>query len=291
MGHGQSDRTASRDVLVAPGAVPETTSRSWTSPGVIDLCGAMDLMQEAALLLGWDADLPDPAVGDFRTRHVNRHARRTLRVTDPDPAHGLVDLMPVDTASELHRLCVTAVRTGRPVEHFAVAPDPVVDLCGTASIAVRVTRIDNTVLCTWVPGWHVTGEVEDRRSALTQGMPVADRLELAAALDALAGTGLGVFSFNLMTGRLIWSAELYQLFDRTHRDRPADMTEWLSLMQPDSGLSQAWQALVRDGVPVEVAAKLIPSLGGHPVRVVAYAVAGPDGYPAVVRGRCSVTGP
>jgi hypothetical protein len=252
----------------------------------------MDLMQEAALLLTWDAGQLDPAVGDCRTSHVNGRARRMLRVTDPDLANdGLMDVMPADTATELYRLCVTAVRTGQPIEHFAVAPDPIVDLCGTASIVVRVTRINNAILCTWVPGWHVTGETEDRRSALTQGMPVADRLELAAALDALAGTGLGVFSFNLMTGRLIWSTELYQLFDRTDRDRPADVTEWLSLMERDSALSGAWQALVRDGVPVDVAAKLIPSLGGHPVRVIAYAVVGPDGCPAVIRGRCSVMGP
>jgi hypothetical protein len=263
-------------------------------PGVIDLYRAIDLMQEAALVLTWGTGRSDPVIGDCRTRHVNARARRVLRATDPDLTdRGLPEIVTTpDTAEVLHSLCAEVLRTGQPIEHFAVAPDPIVDLSATASIVVRATRVDDAVVCSWVPGWHVVGEEEDRwLASTTTGIPIVDRLELAAALDALADGGIGVFSFNLMTGRLIWSAGLYKIFDRTYRDGPADVTEWRSLTESESLLSGAWHALIQDGVPVDVEVKLIPSLGGHRLRVAAYAVVGRDGRPAAIRGGCCVVRP
>jgi hypothetical protein len=272
------------------GAVPEIAPETPKLPGVIDLYRAIDLMQEAALVLTWDTGRSGPAIGDCRTRHVNRRARRALRVTDPDPTNrGLLEIVTADKAEVLHSICAEVLRTGLPIEHFAVAPDPIADLSGTASIVVRATRVDDAVVCSWVPGWHVVGEEEDRWLATTTtGIPIVDRLELAAAVDALADGGIGVFSFNLMTGRLIWSAGLYKIFDRTYRDGPTDVSEWRSLTEPESSLADAWPALIRDGVPVDVEVTLVPSLGGHRLRIAAYAVIGTDGQPSVIRGGCCV---
>lgn len=273
------------------GAVPEVAPEAPKLPGVIDLYHAIDLMQEAALVLTWGTGRLDPVIGDCRTRHVNARALRALRVADAEPANrGLLQIVPTtDTAEVLHNLCAEVLRTGQPIEHFAVAPDPMADLSGTASIVVRATRVDDAVVCSWVPGWHVVGEEEDRwLASTTTGIPIVDRLELAAALDTLADGGVGVFSFNLMTGRLIWSAGLYKIFDRTYRDGPADVAEWRSLTEPESLLSGAWHALIQDGVPVDVEVKLIQSLGGHRLRVAAYAVVGRDGHPAAIRGGCHV---
>jgi hypothetical protein len=290
MDHGQTDRAVSGDVVVMAGAVPEITPKGPSMPGFIDLYRATDLMQEAALVLTRGVSQTGSAIGDFRTRHINDRARRALRAAGPDfVGRGLPDTVPTDTAAALHRLCAEAVRTGQTIERFAVAPDPIADLSGTSSIAVRVTDVDGAVLCTWVPGWHVVGEEEDRRLATTTGTPIADRLELAAAVDALGDAG--VFSFNLMTGRLIWSAGLYKLFGREYQDGPMDVTEWRSLIEPEPVLSSAWHALIHDGVPVGVEVKLIPSLGGHQLHVAAFAVPGPDGHPAAIRGRCCVIRP
>jgi PAS fold len=290
MDHGQTDRAVSGDVVVMAGAVPEIAPKGPSMPGFIDLYRATDLMQEAALVLTRGVTETDSAIADFRTRHINDSARRALRAAGPDLiGRGLPDIVPTDTAVALHRLCAEAVRTGRTIERFAVAPDPITDLSGTSSIAVRVTDVEDAVLCTWVPGWHVVGEEEDRRLATTTGIPIADRLELAAALDALGDAG--VFSFNLMTGRLIWSAGLYKLFGRKYGDGPMDVTEWRSLTEPEPVFSSAWHALIRDGVPVDVEVKLVPSLGGHRLRVAAFAVPGPDRHPTAIRGRCCVIGP
>ncbi|HYS39996.1 MAG TPA: hypothetical protein VEO01_30650 [Pseudonocardiaceae bacterium] len=262
-------------------------------PGSVDLHRATDLMQEAALVLTWSATHPDPGIGDFRTRHANDGARRVLGAAGSDLIdRGLLELgVSADAAAALYRLCAEAVRTGKMIEHWAVAPDPITDLSGTSSIVMRVTDVDGAVLCTWVPRWHVVGEDEDRRLATTAGVPTADRLELATALDALGGVGVGVFSFNLMADQLIWSAGLYKMFGRTYRDGPMDVTEWRSLTESELVLSKVWQALIRDGVPLDVEVKLIPALGGHQVRVTAFAVPGPDGHPAAIHGCCCVMRP
>jgi hypothetical protein len=288
VGHGQSDRAVSGDVGTAE-AVPEMTALGLESPRVIDLYRATDLMQEAAVVLAWPTNRCGPVIGDCRARHLNDRARRALRAAGPDLAdRGLLELVSADAARTLHHLCTEALRTGQPTERFAVAPDPITDLAGSSSIAVRATRVDGAVLCTWVPGWHVVGEEEDRRLARTIGIPVADRLELADTLDTLAGVGLGVFSVNLMTGRLVWSAGLYEIFGRPYQDGPVDLADWRLLTEPDPAVSGAWRALIRDGVPADVEVQLIPSLGGHWLRVTAHAVLGPDGYPAAIRGRCCV---
>ncbi|HEY3606324.1 MAG TPA: PAS domain-containing protein [Pseudonocardiaceae bacterium] len=256
------------------------------SPGVIDLYRATDLMQEAAVVLAWPTNPSGPAIGDCCARHMNDRARRALRAPGRPLANvGLLELVTGDAARTLHQVCAEALRTGRSTEHFAVAPDPITDLAGSPSIAVRATRVDGAVLCTWVPGWHVVGEEEDRRLARTIGMPIADRLELADTLDMLGEVGLGVFSVNLMTGRVVWSAGLYEIFGRPHQNGPMDIADWRLLTEPDPVVSGAWRALIRDGRPADVELRLIPSLGGHWLRVTAHAVVGPDGHPAAIRGR------
>jgi hypothetical protein len=85
-----------------------------------------------------------------------------------------LELLLMDTALALWGLCDQARREPGSTEYFAVAPNPMVDLSGTASIGVRVTRVGDAVLCTWVPGWHVVGEEEDHRLTSATSTPVSD---------------------------------------------------------------------------------------------------------------------
>src|ERR1700704_163658 len=62
MGHGQTDRAVSGDVVVMAGAVPEIAPKGPSMPGFIDLYRATNLMQEAALVLTYGASGTDSAI-------------------------------------------------------------------------------------------------------------------------------------------------------------------------------------------------------------------------------------
>ena len=318
MGNGEFDRVVSRELLAGVtmdgqrdcrvprpdgglGAeprnsdermmsVPGTTRHQADVPGSLDLHRTIELMQEAALVLSWDEDSTGSVIDDYRTECVNERAARALGAKASELVHrGLLELLPPDTAFALWGLCDQALREPAGTEYFAVAPDPMVDLSGTASIAVRATKVGDAVLCTWVPGWHVVGEDEDRLLTSAPNTPVSDMLELALTLDTFADSGFGVFSANLMTGRLIWSRGMYQIFGRAVPDGPVDLTDAQSSIEPMPVVVECWRGLVRDGVPLDVAVRQVSSLGSRSLRISARARTGPDGRPAVVHGTCHLT--
>lgn len=238
----------------------------------------VDLMQEAALVwtpIQRESDTPD--VVDYRVKMGNKPAADVLGV---DQVVGLTlgQLLPEDTAVLLRRLFTQAFRSGEPIEHVAAAPDPLTDLARTHSVSVRITRVDESVLCTWLPGW-LTGAGEHRRIT-SDGSPAADRLEFADAVDAVADAGFGVFSLDLMSGRLIASSGLRRIFGEG-----ADARSGLESAVAGEG---EWQALLRRGEPMDVEVRLAPDRGGHRIRVVGRMACAPDGLPAVVRGSCCV---
>jgi len=152
MDRGQANRTMPDVVMDTAGGVSAPPRRSTRSP-TIDIVNAADLMQEAALVLEWDPDPSGPAIGDCRIRHVNKLGRQALPPTGADPVNRrLSDILAADTAADLHRVCVAALDAEGPVEHFAVAPDPITDLGGTSCVAVRAIRVGDAVLCVWLPG-------------------------------------------------------------------------------------------------------------------------------------------
>jgi hypothetical protein len=276
MGHGQSNGTTSEAPLRP------------TMPDTVDLAHAIELLQEAALVLTWEPNWFGPTIDDCRTLHVNDRARMALAATWSDlPNRRLSDIMPAGTAAAVHGLCVAALHTERPIEHFALAPDPITDLSGTASVAVWVTRVGDAVVCVWLAGQLDIGDEVDRLAATSTAL---DQIDPTSQSDTPTGVDLGVFSLNLMTGTLIWSAGLYEIFARTHQDGPLDVTDWPMPTGSESSLHDPWLALIHDGAPMDVEVSLIPLLG-HQLRVVANALIGPDGRPTMVHGRCRVIDP
>ncbi|MEU0885636.1 hypothetical protein ABZ345_44235 [Lentzea sp. NPDC005914] len=188
----------------------------------------------------------------------------------------LGQLLPDDTAVLLRRLFGQASRSGEPVEHVAAAPDPLTDLARTPNVSVRITQVDESLLCTWLPGWLTSAGAG--RQITSDGSSAADRLEFADAVDAVADAGFGVFSLDLMSGRLIMSSGLHRIFGEG-----SDVQSGL-----ESAVAGEWRALLRRGEPMDVEVRLAPEHGGHRIRVVGRMACAPDGLPAVVRGSCCV---
>ncbi len=240
----------------------------------------VDLMQEAALVwvpIQREGDFPD--VVDYRVKMGNKSAADVLGV---DQVVGLTlgQLLPEDTAVLLRRLFTQAFKSGETVEHVAAAPDPLTDLGRTHSVSVRITHVGESVLCTWLPGWLTGPGAGERRPITSNGSSTADRLEFADVVDAVADAGFGVFSLNLMSGRLIMSSGLHRIFGEG-----SDVQSGLESAVEGAG---EWQALLRRGEPMDVEVRLAPEHGGHRIRVVGRMACAADGLPAVVRGSCCV---
>lgn len=236
----------------------------------------VDLMQEAALVWMPIQREGDPAdVVDYRVEMGNKSATEVLGV---DQVAGLTlgQLLPEDTAALLRRTFTQVSRSGEAVQHVVAAPHPLTDLARTPGVSVRITPVDESVLCTWLPGW-LAGE---HRPITDDGSSTADRLEFADAVDAVADAGFGVFSLDLMSGRLIVSNGLRQIFGAG-----PDVQARLESAVAGEG---EWQALLRRGEPMDVEVRLAPEHGGHRIRVVGRMECAPDGLPAVVRGSCCV---
>jgi PAS domain-containing protein len=249
----------------------------------LDLLSAIELMQEAALVLA----ATEVGPRHYRIRYANERAVNALGVGTRDVSTCTLDeLLPADTAAALSSLCDWVVRSRRPVEHFAAAPDALTDLTGMPTTVVRVTQVGDWLLCTWVPGWHRVGDEEDRNRGTIAGTPVADRLELAAAVDALGANGFGVFSFDMTNGRLVMSSGMYRMLGIERRDPVVDVADLKSFVEFGPEFVRAWQALIKHAVPMDTDVRLVPGLGDRMVRVLACASLGHDHHPVVVRGCC-----
>jgi len=247
--------------------------------GVADSLVLLDALQEPALLLIRRAS------GGYGVVHANPAATRALPANRDEPTgRGLAVGVPADTAAALLALCDGAAGTGRPVQRHASAPDPLTDLGTGPEVTVRVSPLDGLLLCTWLPAPHLDPAPGSRAG----GTPVADRLRLADALTTLADTGAGIFTLDLTTGRTVWSAALYAIFDRDPAAGPIGIAEAAARIESGIPLGQRWRALIRDGLPLDIEVKQHRDAGPRRLRIRARAAGWTDGNPAVVHGECRV---
>jgi hypothetical protein len=255
--------------------------------GRADLQTVISKMQEAVLLLAADFDDAGATVVGYRIAAANDVAARAVGLGPAELIdRGLGAIFAADTAVLLHQLCGRALQSDSAVQHFAAAPDPLTDLSRSPTVAVQVARAGDSVLCTWLPGWLTETGGDDRGQEGTTRLSTMDRLELATVLDTLAEVGFGVFSLDLMTGRVIGSNGLYEMFCRGLEARPAEKVDLQCLVESIVAGVDAWQDLLHRGVPMDVEVHLVRQLGGHRVRLTGRVFRGSDGYPAVVRGSC-----
>ncbi|MFF4102912.1 SpoIIE family protein phosphatase [Streptomyces sp. NPDC001903] len=133
--------------------------------------------------------------------------------------------------------------------------------------SVRASRLGDRLLVSWVS--HDTSEREARRLADIQRL----------------GT-LGWADWNLVTGDVTWSDELYTLFGRDPRDGPMTWEELPQHLLPDDlpMVSAALQRLLVDGEAVDQPFRIATAHSVRHLRFVAEARTDADGTPVEVHG-------
>ncbi|WP_434447242.1 hypothetical protein [Lentzea sp. E54] len=276
------------DPTGVPPARTRLDERSGRKAGVADHAAedeaaalrAMHLMHQPAILLRNTA--PAELRGAYVLVAHNAEAARHLRRAEGGAVGGaLRGLFAEDTARDVALLADRATRAGAKITTDVFAPDPLTDLVGGPLVSVRATPAGTLVLVSWFAG-HDSVEQDGVQ------VPIADRLVVAAAVDLLAGSGIGVFSVDLVSGEIVWSDGMYDLFGIARGTTPPNFDAALAIVSSetvDSGMP-AWLELVRHGKPMDERFQFLPDHHGNWVRVIGRSSAGPDGFPQRVVGMC-----
>lgn len=109
------------------------------------------------------------------------------------------------------------------------------------SFECRIRRVDGEVRWIWAAGRHRTdGSGQARRMAgIVQDITVRKRHEtdLSIAQErltlALQASKSGIWDWNMVTGQVVWSDELFRIFGVDSARMPASLDTWTRLMHPD----------------------------------------------------------
>ncbi|MFE0516631.1 SpoIIE family protein phosphatase [Streptomyces sp. NPDC058964] len=163
---------------------------------------------------------------------------------------------------------LTALSGGEPYEGEPFAYHEIVDgLPETATYSVRATRLGGGLLVTWIRHNHST----------RQEQRLADVQRLG---------NLGWATWNLATLEVIWSPQVYALLERDPARGPVRLQQLPDLVLPEDApaLSRAVTELVGAGQQFDVPFRIRCASGVRHLRIVAEAVADPDGKPIEVHG-------
>ncbi|KJK49242.1 hypothetical protein UK23_14820 [Lentzea aerocolonigenes] len=245
------------------------------------LLRAVHLMHQPAIAVRNTS--PDDLRGVYSIVDHNEEAALHLRCSPAELAsQPLSLLLAADTARAVSALADRAMRAGGRVTAEVFAPDPLADLIGGPVVSVRATPAGGLVLVSWFAG-H-----EQYRRAGSEAT-VGDRLAVADALDLVADAGIGLFTMDLVTGDVVWTDGMYELFGVARvGERAPNLDAVLALTTVETaelGLA-AWLELVHHGTPMNVRFQFRPASSGRWVRLVARASTGADGFPQRVSGIC-----
>ncbi|MGW5850526.1 SpoIIE family protein phosphatase [Streptomyces sp. NPDC055254] len=133
--------------------------------------------------------------------------------------------------------------------------------------SVRAARLDDHLVVSWIR--HDTSEREARR--------LADMQRLG---------NLGWAGWNLATDTIIWSEQVYAIFDRDPREGPMTLEELPRHLVPDDlpQLGAAVERLLGEGEAVDQPFRIMTAHGVRHLRIVAEAQTDVDGTPVEVHG-------
>ncbi|MFD8948824.1 SpoIIE family protein phosphatase [Streptomyces xanthophaeus] len=133
--------------------------------------------------------------------------------------------------------------------------------------SVRASRLDDHLVVSWVR--HDTSEREARR--------LADMQRLG---------NLGWAGWNLATDTIVWSEQVYAIFDRDPREGPMTLEELPQHLVPDDlpKLAGAVHRLLHAGEAVDQPFRITTTDGVRHLRIVAEAQTDSDGTPVEVHG-------
>ncbi|MGP3683553.1 SpoIIE family protein phosphatase [Streptomyces sp. IBSNAI002] len=136
-----------------------------------------------------------------------------------------------------------------------------------STFSVRASKLDDRLVVSWVR--HDTDERESRR--------LADMQRLG---------NLGSAGWNLVTDTVVWSEQVYAVFDRDPALGPMKLEELPGHVLPEDlpKLGRATQRLLEDGEAMDQGFRITTAAGIRHVRIVAEAQTDAEGTPVEVHG-------
>ncbi|GAA0660183.1 SpoIIE family protein phosphatase [Streptomyces thermocarboxydovorans] len=212
---------------------------------------------------------PGGEVEDFRIDAVTAQAVGLLRGTGNDPAGRRLREYREELPDEsLWQGCLHALATGEPYDGKPFAHEKLVDgVAELATCSVRVSRLDDALLLTWVR--HASSDRQEQR--------LADLQRLGS---------LGWAHWNLTTSVASWSSQVFTILGRDPGLGPLRLDDLPALALNDDRprLDRAIERLLQEGKPFDAPFRIRTPRGLRHLRLVAEAVSGMDGTPVEVHG-------
>ncbi|MEU6539232.1 SpoIIE family protein phosphatase [Streptomyces sp. NPDC047000] len=254
-------RTFDADPSHTPGDVPHP------------LRAVFDVLPGATVLLTPLHGPADPAsvrsVEDYRIDAATPQAVDNLGRTGRDLVGlRLLECFPAAASEPLWQGCLSTLATGEPFEGRPFTSHEVLGgVSRTALYSVRAARLGERLVLHWIR--------HDDADTLEQRMADVQRL-----------ANLGWASWNLTTGDVSWSPQMYAIFDRDPALGPVALERLADLVLPEDRpeLLHAVTALAGEGRSFDLPLRIRAAGGTRHLRAVAEAVPDRHGTPAEVHG-------
>jgi PAS domain S-box-containing protein len=207
----------------------------------------------------------DGEIIDFRLRHVNdAYCALVGLERERVVGHRLGELFPPFPGSERFEVYRRVAMTG--------------ELCRTDELrlpawagASLAARVFDTVIASMGEELVVSArDITERKQAEEELAETTGLLERTQQISKTGG-----WEYDLATGKLTWTDEVYQIYGTERRYGPVELERAMSAFDPDSGpiMMAALDRLVADGKPADLEVRLIRADGQRIwVRVVGQAV-------------------
>jgi serine phosphatase RsbU (regulator of sigma subunit) len=175
---------------------------------------------------------------------------------------------PTVTEEPLWQGCLAALGSGQPYESEPFARHEVVaGISEPATYSARAARLGDGLVVSWI-----RHDPSDR-----QAQRLADVQRLG---------NLGWANWNLVTGEVNWSSQVFAIFDRDPAQGAVPLAQFPGLALPEEtpALARAIGQLVREGRPCDVPFRIVTREGVRHLRAVAEAVTDGHGTPVEVHG-------
>ncbi|WP_264925565.1 SpoIIE family protein phosphatase [Streptomyces sp. A012304] len=179
-----------------------------------------------------------------------------------------LECWPAAAGDPLWQGCLAALAEGHPYESEPFARQQVVaGVSELSTYSARVARLGDGLVVSWVR--HDPSDRQEQRLADVQRLG-----------------NLGWANWNLVTGEVNWSSQVFTILDRDPAQGAVSLARLPGLALPEDmpTLARAMGALVRHGLPCDVPFRIVTRQGVRHLRAVAEAVPDAHGTPVEVHG-------
>ncbi|MFI6034999.1 SpoIIE family protein phosphatase [Streptomyces sp. NPDC051315] len=179
-----------------------------------------------------------------------------------------LECWPAVTEEPLWQGCLDTLASGQPYESEPFARQRVVaGVSEPATYSARAARLGDGLVVSWIR--HDPSDRQEQRLADVQRLG-----------------NLGWANWNLVTGEVNWSSQVFAIFDRDPADGPVPLAQLPALALPEETpvVARAIGDLMREGLPCDVPFRIVSRQGVRHLRAVAEAVSDVHGTPIEVHG-------